>query len=544
MALAGIMMLTNCTQENVIPEAQVDTSLKEGEIYIDVPLPNFKNDSKKDSRVSYDDTDLSFKWESTDKLLICSDAVPTGETFTYVKEVGNKARFKGKVPATTTEAPNLYCYYQAAKLNVTTNNYNNGGAINYPASGESMGTVKSSAPTAHLRDYLLLSGQATAEELKNNGVTLSLQNAIMRFDLKSLHSQVKFDYCKQVSWSVSTGKKLTLDIGDAKVLDANFKLFFAFDPKAMVIPEGGDLSLKYNSDVYAAVTVSATSVFKMDYQAGYRYYIGVGAKDGADIEMCEWKIDYKNLKVGDFLMADGAFVRSTDSEILKAGTPIGIVYNTIPERIGEKAKELGFTHGSVMALKNAGSSKQWSKNQTDNDKLTNITSLEQCYNDIDGYSNTQLIRGLHEKVEDLQTPYSAFHAALTFNPSNVESSLQSTGWYLPAIGEWYDILKNLGNVDMQQAFQDKLKNSTGSIPSVSIGAAGNINTKMKAEENATNVDKFDVTDSQTRWFWSSSEYNAEYARTMSFISNGLLNVGYPTKSDTNSLSRVRCVLAF
>ena len=160
-----------------------------------------------------------------------------------------------------------------------------------------------------------------------------------------------------------------------------------------------------------------------------------------------------------------------------------------------------------------------------------------------GYGNTQTI--FKDGSSNLATKYPAFNAVKNFS---TQAPANTTGWYLPAIGEWYDILENLGDVKMDQKFKTDAslngsQNLTGTMVN-SITAANNINVKINKASSGSNVDKFDVDGSNYRFYWSSSEFSAGYARHMDFNTNGNLGVHFNSKVYTNSHARVRCVLSF
>ena len=160
-----------------------------------------------------------------------------------------------------------------------------------------------------------------------------------------------------------------------------------------------------------------------------------------------------------------------------------------------------------------------------------------------GYGNTQKI--FKDGSSNLATKYPAFNAVKNFS---TQAPANTTGWYLPAIGEWYDILENLGDVKMDQKFKTDasltgIQTLTGTMVK-SITAANNINNKINKAASGSNVDKFDVDGSNYRFYWSSSEYSAENARYMDFGSIGSLDVYYNYKAYAHSSYRVRCVLAF
>lgn len=254
--------------------------------------------------------------------------------------------------------------------------------------------------------------------------------------------------------------------------------------------------------------------------------------------------DYSNVAVGDFMLKDGTIVKPDAVSSHKADV-IGVVFSTDESRIGAEAKKKlgGKAHGLVMALKNASTGTLTWKNENTTSNRPQIQTMKQCYEDINGYDNTQKI--IADGGSSLSTKYPAFNAVKTYENQN-KSPEGTTGWYLPAIGEWYDIVEKLGNVTINNEFKtgsatgDQILKDQQGTQINSITTANNINTHLK-KIGGSYVDEFDVTSSQSRWYWSSSECNEGSARDMHFGSNGSLYVYYTSKTSTNY---VRCVLAF
>ena len=257
------------------------------------------------------------------------------------------------------------------------------------------------------------------------------------------------------------------------------------------------------------------------------------------------KPDYSQVKVGDFMLKDGTVISPDAPEFAnKKQDAIGIVFYVGEARVGAKAKEklFGKAHGLVMALKNAGIHLAW-KNVNTTSGLPFKESMKDCYDDFDGYGNTQKIYQL--ATTNIATTHPAFNAVKNYSVAAPEGT---TGWYLPAIGEWYDILENLGEVLMDEKFKtdESLKSTqmlTGRMVD-GIEAANNINTKLRKATSNGNVDEFDVTYYSSCQFWSSSECgNNGIVRDMNFYNHGVLYVNSSGMTNVSGY-RVRCVLAF
>ena len=134
--------------------------------------------------------------------------------------------------------------------------------------------------------------------------------------------------------------------------------------------------------------------------------------------------------------------KEADETTVQAATVVGIVFQTDKSRIGAKAKEKlggeGNVHGLVMAVKNIATRQAWGLFGMD-EGLTTCRTKADNYNDISGYGNCEHIRTNRGNFDS----YPAFKAAYDYN-TTCPVPATTTGWYLPASGQWWDILQNLG----------------------------------------------------------------------------------------------------
>lgn len=134
--------------------------------------------------------------------------------------------------------------------------------------------------------------------------------------------------------------------------------------------------------------------------------------------------------------------KEADETTVQAATVVGIVFQTDKSRIGAKEKEKlggeGNVHGLVMAVKNIATRQAWGLFGMD-EGLTTCRTKADNYNDISGYGNCEHIRANRGSFAN----YPAFKAADGYN-TTCPVPATTTGWYLPASGQWWDILQNLG----------------------------------------------------------------------------------------------------
>ena len=134
--------------------------------------------------------------------------------------------------------------------------------------------------------------------------------------------------------------------------------------------------------------------------------------------------------------------KEADETTVQAATVVGIVFQTDKSRIGQAEKNaLGGkdkVHGLVMSVKNIATRQAWSLFHKD-EGLTTCRTKADNYNDISGYGNCEHIRTNRGNFDS----YPAFKAAYDYN-TTCPVPATTTGWYLPASGQWWDILQNLG----------------------------------------------------------------------------------------------------
>lgn len=217
--------------------------------------------------------------------------------------------------------------------------------------------------------------------------------------------------------------------------------------------------------------------------------------------------------VGDYFYTDGTWSSTYSSDT--SNPCIGIVFK-VGAGAGDNVGNYNFffmdntIHGYVVALNDANDNAgAWGIRLTDVDGLTNELSYVNKY---DGYSNTAIVRLLKAyKSTDVNSPtangqYWAFKVASGYSAI---SPANTSGWYLPSIGQLSDI--------------NSMNNRTGLFQ----GAGGA---------------DFKTTDNNGR-YWSSTEKNEYDAWYYQFNGNGS---GSYAKSDNSYLraSYVRAILTF
>lgn len=189
------------------------------------------------------------------------------------------------------------------------------------------------------------------------------------------------------------------------------------------------------------ITTSASHPVVGEYK---RYKVDGAAETIKNVTYAESAI----ARIGDFYCTKdngttGYLIpKEADETTVQAATVVGIVFQTDKSRIGQAEKNaLGGkdkVHGLVMSVKNIATRQAWSLFHKD-EGLTTCKTKADNYNDISGYGNCEHIRTNRGNFDS----YPAFKAAYDYN-TTCPVPATTTGWYLPASGQWWDILQNLG----------------------------------------------------------------------------------------------------
>jgi hypothetical protein len=221
---------------------------------------------------------------------------------------------------------------------------------------------------------------------------------------------------------------------------------------------------------------------------------------------------------GEYVFSDGTWGTLSNNS---SKTAIGVFFSS---RVSDAEKAAGFIHGYALALTDASAANlAWGPYGLDAG-LTKVTTFAGYYNDINaGYYGT-FTKGYNKS----NGSYPAWQAANNYNV-NV-SGFKNSGWYLPSMGQWWDVCANLGKVNLTSMQASSFSNGN-------VYSTGTATTNVNAAINAA-VGGQALTSS---YYWSASEYSPDTAAVVSFYSLDV-NLDYFDKGYTGGY--VRAVLAF
>ena len=138
----------------------------------------------------------------------------------------------------------------------------------------------------------------------------------------------------------------------------------------------------------------------------------------------------------------------TSGKIPDYSDAVGMVTTCAPERMTDTGckDESGneWNHAYVMGLVNCGGSMNWGPD-VDESVLPNTMRDNGAENNMNGYTETEAMLAERTSKGDLSS-YGTFNAINTYRTSNPVSSGLSgkrSPWFVPSVGQWFDVMVNI-----------------------------------------------------------------------------------------------------
>lgn len=250
---------------------------------------------------------------------------------------------------------------------------------------------------------------------------------------------------------------------------------------------------------------------------------------------------HHTLQVGDFFLSDGNLLaKDADAATVGAARVVGVVFQIDPSRIPESDKKAlgGIVHAQVLStggifrkFDQSANNAKWcvwgGSGERDESELIPYvdpegdvkTVAKRCDECLDGYAYTQAI--LKNRKKDVEAyRYPVFKDMLDFAAGKgaLAGGVRSTGWYLPAVGQWFDIIRNLGGYALDVNGAD-LGNNEGyyffawNNPK-KIDVVGNLNKAMQSVKAECKAEY----PAGTSFLWCSSVLSDKEAHLLSIAS--------------------------
>lgn len=161
-------------------------------------------------------------------------------------------------------------------------------------------------------------------------------------------------------------------------------------------------------------------------------------------ETVEFLSDYKELRIGDYLYEDGTFSHLLSTE----KKSVGVLFTR--ETTAEERSH-GWTHGEIIAMEDCGKGNYYQWYYSDELVLPYPFKVNECENAKLNINDKQGYLYTYSKITQ-SDGFQAFAAARRYKP---QLSFGSE-WYLPSLGQWLEIVENLGgvktNMEMSYSF--------------------------------------------------------------------------------------------
>lgn len=246
--------------------------------------------------------------------------------------------------------------------------------------------------------------------------------------------QGSFEYTAPVSLNWDT--PLTID-GNAVTPYSTGKGSFRF----IVVPSATGLSLKLDGHLVYDEGVpvnfsSSTESQSVNLASGTcKVYNVTYDKISSDVVT-------RDLEVGDYYYSDGSIYpygnQQDDNDLTKPvkNGCIGVIFE-----VGTGVPNTSWTHGSVLALKSLGQAK-WSENKC----TVEGNMIETLSDDVTVKSGYEVTQALVKTSGFLWNDAAnlAYNLGKGEYDSQYAAPVYSSGWYLPSIADWVEVIQNLG----------------------------------------------------------------------------------------------------
>ncbi len=412
-------------------------------------------------------------------------------------------------------------FYWANKNNVSVTSW-----FPYSSSLPTTWSVKSDQSTSNEMDYgasdlLYASNTFTYGGGNNNKLQYTHETAKVVINIVKANDVTNASSVKSVTiGTTSTPISLSGNVGSNGVITATTANTGSITPyqqstpssasdvatyTALVIPQDMNgkqfINVTVGSNTYCYKPTSSTVL-----QGGYEYDYNVTVPS-ASIPVVP----------GTYLLDDGT---TSTLPIPSGRTAIAVIFSN---RIGPEEQAKGY-HNYAIALKDANgkAATTWGS-YSETTSLTDRTTQTACYNDLSsGYSGT-FTYGMANST------YPAFQVAKNYS-NTVSAPTNSSGWYLPSMGQWWDVIANLGKLDMS-SYQNSTANANWGIRTTT--ATYNMNNRFTiVGGSALNSNNY---------YWSSSEYESKLYAGVVGLYSSIVDLSF---NDKNTSYYVRAVLSF
>ena len=271
------------------------------------------------------------------------------------------------------------------------------------------------------------------------------------------------------------------------------------------------------------------------YREGVLYNVIVNLTEQAEVRVGDYlycntdgDIICKNAEAAPDLYGDG-FV------------PIAVVFSDCPT-YADQAR--GWNRGYAMSLAtvNNNTNYQWCNTYGYNNQQVQYgNNWKMAVMQYNGYDETYFIindTNSLPKPHNIAT-FPAFFRTVNWAPTYNPNKEETSGWFIPSAGQWYQFLIKLGEpTNITTVYGDPNRY----WPDQRWIIQGNLNAYFTAVEPylPPYANKF----GNDQYYWTSSEYHANHANYVWFYSNSNMHFYYNTEQTKNASMKIRPCIAF
>lgn len=450
MLMAVSAALASCTQEDVLQNTPAQPS--DNELKLSVSTQDFVSDAQgraitnnDDKRTSFEDGDqMGLYIFSEDGEVLCDNLLytynggnwTTDKTiyqyknaqyvayFPYCKDLSGVAVAENNAESDTEEGAegstpsitesvtkNITAYFTTNILNTVS---------------------QTDAETYEQADLMV----ATATQVTGENVILALKHQFSMIELnvpcrKYITSETDgFQYAAPVKMEVEINEKTEL----YRAADGVYRMIV--EPGTPPLIEG---SVEYDENM--PIYFSSSSVTMNPLKAGTFTQFNVTYTDPAVEGLTKDEATgryIRPLQPGDYYYSDGTIYPYTEGTVDQPITEgcIGVIFE-----VGTGVPNTPWTHGSVLALKSLGQAK-WSANRC----TVEGNMIETLSDDVTVKSGYEVTQALVKTSEFLWNDAAnlAYNLGKGEYDSQYAAPVYSSGWYLPSIADWVEVIQNLG----------------------------------------------------------------------------------------------------
>lgn len=205
----------------------------------------------------------------------------------------------------------------------------------------------------------------------------------------------------------------------------------------------------------------------------------VSSNHSGNVVICDSRLlsDYTNIRIGDWMTSDGRY----SHERIDGIPYVGVVFSLNPT---EKDRANGWSHGYIVALEDAKHGKCTWGPKSDVKGIPNkdYSDTHELLKDMDGY--------YYSNLADIKASTNNAFSAARLYPKRLSNKF--SGWYLPSVGQWMEILRNLGKVTIKERVRNQSNGYTDALFDVS--------------KALSNMKKYGFKESDYSCYWTANEF--------------------------------------